>query len=251
MSNYFNSGSPLHNLKKYTANILKAYFKDENNNAKNSIAFSNNTRNNPIEDDEIMVSFDVSSLYTSIPKIDTLNIIKDYVNIFNSQFYQQTDGVAVRGPAFSITAEIYMQAHEGIAISTAIHPRKGWKQFADHVYFILKCTYLENFFQHINNLHQNIKFVMEEEYNGEIALLDNLLKQNNGKISVLVYRKLTYIDQYLQYHSHHQTSCKESVVSTLFNRAYSIILNNDNLYKENARIKQMLKKNGYHKSIIS
>ena len=92
---------------------------------------------------------------------------------------------------------------------------------------------------------------MGEEYNGEIALLDNLLKQNNGKISVLVYRKLTHIDQYLQYHSHHQTSCKESVVSTLFNTAYSIILNKDNLYKENARIKQMLKKNGYHKSIIS
>ena len=114
----------MHNLKKYIANNLKAYFKDENNNAKNSIAFSNNTRNNPIEDDEIMISFDVISLYTNIPKIDTLNIIKDYVNIFNSQFYQQTDGVAVRGPAFSITAEIYMQAHEGTAISTAIHPRK-------------------------------------------------------------------------------------------------------------------------------
>ena len=27
-----------------------------------------------------MVSFDVTSLYTNIPIIDTLNIIKDYVN---------------------------------------------------------------------------------------------------------------------------------------------------------------------------
>ena len=34
--------------------------------------------NVPLEDDEIMVSFDVTSLYTNI--IDTLNIIKDYVN---------------------------------------------------------------------------------------------------------------------------------------------------------------------------
>ena len=73
-----------------------------------------------------MVSFDVTSLYTNIPIIDTLSIIKDYVNnddqftrktaipqdklldlvhlvltttwyTFNSQFYQQTDGVAMGG----------------------------------------------------------------------------------------------------------------------------------------------------------
>ena len=34
------SGSPLCNLNKYIANILKAYVKDENNNAKNSTKFS-------------------------------------------------------------------------------------------------------------------------------------------------------------------------------------------------------------------
>ena len=101
------SGSPLYNLNKYITNILKAYVKDENNNQE--------------------LSFDVTSLYANIPMIDTLNIIKDYVNnddqftrktaipqdkfldlvnlvltttwyTFNSQFYQQTDGVAMGGP---------------------------------------------------------------------------------------------------------------------------------------------------------
>ena len=67
---------------------------------------------------------------------------------------------------------------------------------------------LQNFFHHINSLHQNIKFTMEEERNGELAFLDTLLKQNNGENSVLVYKK-----------PHHQTSCNESVVSSLFNRA--------------------------------
>ena len=83
------SGSPLYNLNKYIANILKAYVKDENNNAKNSTTFSNYIRNVPIEDDEIMVSFDVTSLYTNIPIIDTLNIIKDYVNN-DDQFTRKT-----------------------------------------------------------------------------------------------------------------------------------------------------------------
>ena len=39
----------------------------------------------------------------------------------NSQFYQQTDGVALGGPASSTTEEIYMQAPEQTPISTAVH----------------------------------------------------------------------------------------------------------------------------------
>ena len=112
-------------------------------------------RNAPIEDYETMVSFDVTSLYTNIPIIDTLNIIKDYVNnddqftrktaipqdkfldlvhlvltttwyIFNSQFYQQTDGITMGGPASSTIAEIYMQAYEHTATTMALHPPKVW-----------------------------------------------------------------------------------------------------------------------------
>ena len=74
------SGSPLYNINKYIANILKAYVKDENKNIKNSTTFSNYISNVPIEDDEIMVSFYVTFFYTNIPIIDTLKLIKDYVN---------------------------------------------------------------------------------------------------------------------------------------------------------------------------
>ena len=73
------SGSTLCNLNKDIANILKAYVKHEDNNAKNSVTFSNYIENVSIEDGEIMISFGVTSLYTNIPVIHTLNIIKDYV----------------------------------------------------------------------------------------------------------------------------------------------------------------------------
>ena len=56
--------------------------------------------------------------------------------------------------------------------------------------------HLENLFHDINNLYQNIKFTIEEESNEELAFLYSLLKQNNEKISLLVYRKLMYTDQY-------------------------------------------------------
>ena len=157
----------------------------------------------------------------------------------------------MEGPASSTTAEVYMQAYERAAITIALHPPKVWERFVDDVYSILKRKHLKNFFYHINNLHQNDKFTMEEESNGELAFLDTLLKRNNGEISVLVYRKPTHTDQYLHYSSHHQASRKESVASSLFNRAYPIITNKDDLHKKNARIKQVLKENGYQESIIS
>ena len=72
-----------------------------------------------------------------------------------------------------------------------------------------------------------VSYTMEEESNGELAFLDTLLKGNNGNISVLVYRKSTHTDQYLHCSSHHPKSCKERIVSSLFNRPYSIITNKD------------------------
>ena len=116
-----------------------------------------------------MVSFHITSLNTNIPIIDMLNIIKDYVKnddqftrkmtipqdkfldlvhlvltttwyTFNSQFYQQTDGIAIGGPASSITAGIYMQVYERPAIAMALQPPKVWERFVDDVYSILKGT---------------------------------------------------------------------------------------------------------------
>ena len=98
--------------------------------------------------------------------------------------------------------------------------------------------------------HQSIKFTIEEGSNGELAFLDTLFKRNNGKISVLVYRNPTHTEQYLQYSSHYQTSCKKSFVFSLFNRSHSIVTNKDHLYKENTRIKQVLNESGYQESII-
>ena len=121
--------------------------------------FSNYTRNVHIEDDEIIVSFDVTSLFTNIPTVDTLNITKDYVNkddqftkktalpqdkfcdlidlvlkvfwnTFNSQFYQQVDGVAMGGAASLATIEMYVQT----AISTPLQPPKFLERFVDEAY---------------------------------------------------------------------------------------------------------------------
>ena len=83
---------------------------------------------------------------------------------------------------------------------------------------------------------------MEDVLSGELVFLDTLPKRNDGKIPVLAYRKPTRSDQYLHYKFQCQTVCQKSVVSSLFNRAYSIFTNKDDVFKKNTRIKQVLKK---------
>ena len=58
----------------------------------------------------------------------------------------------------------------------ALHPSKIWIRYVNDVYFIFKRTQLKNFFHPINNLHQNIKFNMEEESNREQVFPDTETK---------------------------------------------------------------------------
>ena len=58
---------------------MKAYSKGEDNNAKNSTTFFTYIKNIVNKDDNTMVSFDVSSFYTKISIVNTLNEIKNCV----------------------------------------------------------------------------------------------------------------------------------------------------------------------------
>ena len=171
--------------------------------ARNSSMFSNYIRNVPIENDGIAVSLDATSLYTSIPIIYTLYVIRDYVNnddqftrktaiprdefltqlflvltttwyTFNSQFYQQTNDASMGGPASSTTTEIYMQAYEQTAISRTL--QQVQEQFVDDVYSIRKRT--QQFFRHMSNLHQNIRFTVKNKSTGELTITACLCQTN-------------------------------------------------------------------------
>ena len=271
------TGTPLYNLSKYLASILSNYTKSDH--CKNSQEFSKYIRDLNIEDDECMVSFDVVSLYTNVPISDTLNVIRELLldddryedktsipveklmslieivltktwYLFDGSFFSQTDGVAMGGPTSSVVAEIYMQAHETTALTTAEHAPRVWKRFVDDVFLIIKRAHLEQFHEHINALHPKIQFTIEYEKDGSIPFLDTLVTRNEGNISVSVYRKPTHTDQYLNFTSNHQTSCKESVVFSLLDRAINVVSGENDRQKEITHINNALKANGYNHQMI-
>ena len=129
------TGMPLYEISKYITNILKPYGKLKEQHTHSSKSFSAFICQQKIKPDEIMVSFDVTSLYTTIPIDQVLLIIRDLLEHdekladrtllssrqildlldillhtayfkFNGDFYQQTDGAAMRSPTSAIVPEI-------------------------------------------------------------------------------------------------------------------------------------------------
>ena len=127
-----------------------------------------------------MVSFDVTSLYTTIPIDQALLIIRDLLEHdekladrtplspkqildlldillrttyfkFNGDFYQQTDRAAMGDPTSATVSEIYMQSLEATAITTADHPPKVWERHVDDVFSIVHKTYLQELLEHFNS----------------------------------------------------------------------------------------------------
>ena len=78
--------------------------------------------------------------------------------------------------------------------------------------------HLEHIFHRNNNLHQNIKFNMGEGSSGEQVFLDTLLQNIMMElywyIGSLWKRAVPTVQPYAQ------TSCKESVVSSLLNTIF-------------------------------
>ena len=172
--------------------------------------------------------------------------------IFNSAYYQQTEGVAMGGPPSSIIAEIYMHWTETTALTTTSHLPKVWQRYVDDVFSIIRKSNLHDFFQHINSLQPKTKFNMKTEQNSQLPFLDTLIQRNiDNTISVRVYRKPTHRDQYLKFTSHHLARAKNSVITSLFDRAKNIISNPSDQEKEENHLTAVLEANGYPKKFIS
>ena len=147
-----------------------------------------------------------------------------------------------------IVANLYMEHFEQLALSTAPVAPRVWKRYVDDTFTICPKDAVEGFTDHLNNISTHIKFTRELEKDSSIAFLDSLVKRNeNGTISVSVYRKPTHTNQYLNFDSHHPLNQKLGVVHTLYHRCESIVTTDPEKTKEKQLIAKSLTSCGYPK----
>ena len=213
--------------------------------------------------DEVMVSYDVRALFTSVPIEPALEVIEKLLKedpelqkrttmstkhimdllefclrstyfTHRGKFYEQVEGAAMGSPISPIVANLFMENFEMRALQSSPNPPLLWKRFVDDTFVILKKAHKEEFLTHINSLDSNIQFTSEEPGpEGSLPFLDILITPDEeGRLETTVYRKPTHTDQYLQWDSHHPISSKYSVVGTLYHRAKTICSNNQRLQQE-------------------
>jgi hypothetical protein len=252
---------------------------------KNSEVFAEFVRTQNVEDDEVIVSFDVVSLFTSIPihlakevverKLNEKHDWETYTTLtstqvttllafvldnsfftFKGEHYQQISGCAMGSPISAVIAELVMQEIEATALATSLVGTRWWRRYVDDSNSCLKKKDVQSFHDHLNSIDPNIQFTIElpstSERGQSIAFLDTeVIVSKNGRVEVTVYRKVTHTEKYLAFDSHNPKQSKVAVVKTLLDRANVIPSTDECKQAEREKVIKDLKVNGYTSNFIN
>ena len=227
-----------------------------------------------------LVSFDVVSLFTSVPvkrateiayqRLSDDTTLEDRTMLsaqevarllefcLNATFlaycgevYQQVFGTAMGSPVSVTIANFIMEDVEQRALSTFHSPPLFWKRYVDDVFTTLPENLVQSFHEHLNTIESSIKFTLEIEEDHQLAFLDTIVTHHSdGFFSTAVYRKKTHTDKYLSFDSHHPLAHKVAVAKTLFIRANNICSSARDYTRERSHIETALIKNGYPQTFI-
>ncbi len=270
-------GSITYNTAKFITDIIKPLVGKTPRHLQNSQDLLNKLKDVRVGDSEEMVSYDVTALFMSVPVNDSLTIIRrklendselsnhtslsvDHVIellkccltttyfLFDGEFYTQTEGAAMGSPVSPLVANLFMEDFEERALSSYPHPPRFWGRYVDDTFVIIEKEHIIPFTNHINSLHPAIHFTTENESEGQLPMLDVMVKKkDSGLLSFSVYRKATHTDHYLQFDSHQPLEHKLGVMRTLRHRTNTTVTDQQVRREEEDHIKKALSIAGYPK----
>ena len=145
-----------------------------------------------------------------------------------------------------------MENFERSALSSVKLTPTMWRRYVDDTFILWPhdTDQLEEFHAHLNRQNPQIQFTREEETDNQMNFFDILVKRENGRYKMAVYRKPTHTDRYTHFTSHHHPHVKSRTIQCLTERAKKIC-DDDNREIEMSHIRDTFMKNGYPKHDIS
>ena len=231
-----------------------------------------------IPEDSILVTLDVSSLYTNIPTVEGLraaakllakhrnggteprnhNLIRmmKYVITlnnfrFNGKDYLQIGGTAMGTKCAPGYANCFMGDWEEKHVYTYPLQPLLWKRFIDDIFMIWTHgeDELEKFYEHLNSCHETIKFTMEKSRT-EIAFLDTKVRLNKGELSTELYTKPTDSHNYLRYNSSHPKHVMKAIPYSQLTRIKRICTDQEDFVKYGKRLCHHFLRHGYPHDVV-
>ena len=239
-------------------NSLPSYIKDSTH----ALQIIKGLNDSPNFQPSLLLTMDVTALYTNIPHKDGLTALRHYLDLrpspsppsdtllrlaelvlnlnsfeFNGQFYQQVSGVAMgtkMGPSYAC---LFMGHLEQKMFSSYEGPAPQYfGRYIDDCLIIssLSRQQLMDFFEFANSFHPAIKFTFEISPSS-ISFLDILIQLSDGTLSTSVYYKPTTSFAYLDYRSSHPLSTRNSIPYSQFLRLRRLC-SNDSDFEAQAKI---------------
>ena len=269
-------GSPTYQLSKYLTTVLQPLTDQSRHKLQSTENFIDAIRTAQIPDDHRLVSFNVKSLFTSIPlqlALDctetaiTTSTVKlplptddtmDLLNLcltstyfqYNGKHYKQLHGTAMGSPVSVVVAEIVMQNIEEQALSTYTKTLPLWLRYVDDTFTAVHKDEIDTFHEHLNRQNPHIQFTKEIEENDKIPFLDCLVSRDENKLRTTIYRKPTHTDRLLDQSSYNPTSHKATTIQTLTRRAQLVCDSTDSLTDETNYLNNVFSKNNYNADFV-
>ncbi|XP_072381211.1 uncharacterized protein [Diabrotica undecimpunctata] len=244
---------------------------------KNTIHLVNNLQQINLHPNITMLSFDVSNLFTSVPKQETINLVHSLLRansitmsttnsiiqllqtclaqdffVFNSKFYRQPDGLAMGSCLSPLLADIFMDHLESTHIMKNPEILHWFRYVDDCLVFISgNSNSADLLLSKINQIHPNIKFTMELESSQSINFLDLTITRLNDHFDFSIYRKPTQTDHIIPLSSNHPMSHKYAAFHSYIHRLETIPLSQSNYQTELNILKQIASNNGYDPNLIN
>ena len=244
--------------------------------------FVNEVHELVINNGDILVCYDVSSLFTNVPleetiqlladkafinnwfnetyhlnlnKVDLVDLLraatKDQLFTFNDQLYEQIDGVAMGSPLGPLLANAFMCSIEETLERDGKMPTY-YKRFVDDTLTIMpNKTSAGNFLDTLNQCHSSIKFTMETESNSMLPFLGTQLLNKHTRVETKVYVKPTNTGLLLHYKSHVDDRYKRGLLKTMLDRAYRLSSNWHYFSEECDRLKLVFSRLKYPDNLVN
>jgi hypothetical protein len=228
----------------------------------------------------MVVSFNVTNLFTSIPVPEVLRIAEEklrrsnveplflpqFLNLMkvcveqnyfllNGDFFKQPQGLAMGSPLSSLLADLVMDDLENSLFNSNLentHLIHCWYRYVDDIFAVWKGSdrQLDCFVKTLNSRCQNINFTVEKSVNGKLNFLDLTISSGVNGYDFAIFRKPTSTGLVIHNSSRHHISQKLAAFHCMVNRLLDIPLSPTNFNRELSTIKLIAKNNSYDPDII-
>jgi hypothetical protein len=114
------------------------------------------------------------------------------------------------------------------------HGISGYYRYVDDILIIYDSSFtnISSILNDFNNIHTNLQFTLETEFNNNINYLDISIHRSETDLTFHIYRKPTFTDTIIPHDSCHPVQHKHAAIRFLYNRLYTYDLDEDAKSKE-------------------